>query len=67
MRPIKVEFIVDGKIAFAFKQKFPELKAFSNKQLINALIKDEFFRAESLDFFDVKFYNNDDIKEIFKL
>ena len=67
IRKIKVEFTVPGEVARPFKEKFPKLKSLSDKAVAVELIKDEFFRYESLEFFNVKYYSEDDIKEIFKL
>ena len=52
-------------MAQAFKEKWPELKEFSDKQLMTKIIKDEFTKRNDKNFFDCCYYNETDIKEIF--
>ncbi len=66
-RPIRVEFSIEGEIVKPFKQKFPELKNFSDKQVMTEIIKAEFLTYNVKDFFNPKYYTTEDIKEIFKI
>ena len=67
MKLIKVEFSIPGEIIRPFKEKFSELANFSDKQVAIHLIKDEFFKCNSREYFNIKYYNHDDIKEIFNI
>ena len=67
IKAIKIEFTIPGEIVRPFKEKFPKLSNFSDKKIMTEIIKDEFFNRESIEFFNVKYYTENDINEIFKL
>jgi len=65
LRNIKVEFIIQGEVIKPFKDKFPKLLDFSDKQVATALIKDEFFKLNAKEYFNPKYYTPEDIQDIF--
>ena len=65
---IKLEFNVPVSLAIAFKKKFNSLlskKTF--KEILYKIIKDELFRTSQKDYYNPKYYTENDVREIFNI
>jgi hypothetical protein len=60
---VLVKLRIPKEVPLSFKERYPELKEFSNNQIMDKLIKDEYFKTK--DYFDIKYYSENDIKELF--
>lgn len=59
-----MRFYPPTSIAKGFKEKWSELKKYTDKQVAGALILDEIGRMLDQGYFDVKYYKDEDKDEI---